>query len=355
MSIRRQHVFVRWGPLLLVVLIVGAFIVERLLFTPALQPFRQRYEMMDTWISITIYAANEDDADAAMDAALSRMEEVVAIASIHDPLAEAARLNSNSRLTAPSPELIEILLAAKRFFDVSRGVFDITVQPLLELWQYDPAADEQFWELEPEVHTAAISEARNLLGVHRITWTGSPDPGVELEPCRKATLGDLAKGYIVDQGLAELWEAGIRHALIDAGGDIAVMGGKPGGAKWEIALRNPEDETEAVATFEIADGAIATSGNYYRYFDPSAEVGHIMDPRTGFSAFKSSSATVVATTCMEADALATAVFVLGPVEGLEMVNGLEAVEAMVLGHDDPTQVARSQHLDRYETRKKDGE
>ncbi|MFC2106370.1 FAD:protein FMN transferase, partial [Candidatus Bipolaricaulota bacterium] len=75
----------------------------------------------------------------------------------------------------------------------------------------------------------------------------------------------------------------------------------------------------------------------------------------GFSAFESSSATVVATTCMEADALATAVFVLGPVEGLEMVNGLEAVEAMVLGYDDPTQVARSEHLDRYETRKKDGE
>ncbi|MEE8592558.1 MAG: FAD:protein FMN transferase [Candidatus Bipolaricaulota bacterium] len=355
MSIGRQYVFVRLWPLLLIVLIVGAFIVERFLFIPALQPFRQGREMMDTWVSITVYAANEAYADASMDAALSRMEDVVAIASIHDPLAEAARLNSNGRLTAPSPELIEILLAAKTFFEVSRGVFDITVQPLLELWQYDPTADVQFWELESEVQRAAISEARELLGVDRISWTGSPDPVVELEPGMKITLGGIAKGYAVDQGLAELREAGIRHALIDAGGDIAVMGGKPGGAKWEIALRNPEDETEAVVTFEISDGAIATSGNYYRYFDPSAEVGHIMDPRTGFSAFESTSATVVATTCMEADALATAVFVLGPVEGLKMVNGLEAVEAMVLGYDDPIQIARSEHLDRYETRKKDGE
>ena len=355
MSIGRQRTFVRWWPLLLVALIVGAFIVERVLFAPAVQPFHERREMMDTWVSITVYAANENQADAAIEATLSRMEEVVAIASIHDPLAEAARLNSTGRLTAPSPELTEILLAAKRFFEVSKGAFDITVQPLLELWQYDPSAEEQFWELEPEVQSAAISEAKKLLGADRIIWTESPDPVVQLEPGMKITLGGIAKGYIVDQGLVELREAGIRHALIDAGGDIAVMGGKPGGAKWEIALRNPEDETQAVAAFEIADGAIATSGNYYRYFDPLAEVGHIMDPRTGFSAFESSSATVVATTCMEADALATAVFVLGPVEGLEMVNGLEAVEAMVLGYDDPTQVARSEHLDRYETRKKDGE
>ena len=347
--------FVRCWPLLLVILIVGAFIVERFLFTPALQPFQERREMMDTWVSITVYAANQDHADAAMDAALSRMEEIVAIASIHNPLAEAARLNTDGRLTASSPELIVILVAAKRYWEISKGAFDVTVQPLLDLWQYDPSIDEQFWDLDPEAQSTAISEARGLLGVDRITWTGSPDPAVELEPGMKITLSGIAKGYAVDQGLAELREAKIRHALIDAGGDIAVMGGKPGGMKWDIALRNPENETEAVATFEIADGAIATSGNYYRYFDPSAEVGHIIDPRTGFSAFESSSATVIATTCMEADALATAVFVLGPVEGLEMVNGLEAVEAMVLGYDDPTQVARSEHLNRYETRKKDGE
>ncbi|MFC2082437.1 FAD:protein FMN transferase [Candidatus Bipolaricaulota bacterium] len=355
MSIGRQRTFVRWWPLLLVALLVGAFIVERCLFSPALEPFQEHREMMDTLVSITVYTANEADADKAINAAFSRMEEVIAIASIHDPLAEAARLNANGRLSDPSPELIEILEAARNFFEISAGTFDITIQPLLELWQYDPAAVEQFWELDSAAQSAAINEAQAFLGVDRITWTESTDPGVELESGTKITLGGIAKGYIVDQGLAQLREEGIRHALIDAGGDIGVMGGKPGGVLWEIALRNPEDETEAVATFEISDGAIATSGNYYRYFDPSAEVGHIMDPRTGFSAFESSSATVIAKTCMEADALATAVFVLGPVEGLVMVDGLEGVEAMVLGHDDPTQIARSEQLDRYETRKKDGE
>lgn len=109
-----------------------------------------------------------------------------------------------------------------------------------------------------------------------------------------------------------------------------------------------------MATFSLTDGAIATSGNYLRYFDAEASVGHIMDPRTGQSAHRSSSATVIAPTCMEADALATAIFVLGPVDGLAVVERLEGVEAMVLGHDDPTEIARSRHLDRYETRKKDG-
>lgn len=353
MSVGKQRVFVRWLPLLLIILIVGAFVVERVLFTPSLRSFYADSEMMDTWVSITVYAASEDDARMAMDAALSRMHEMVAIVSIHDPLAEAAQLNLHGRLVTPSPELMEIIMAAAKYWEVSQGAFDITIQPLLELWQYDPVADEQFWELEPDLQTAAIHQAKEFLGVDRITWGEYPDPFVELEPGMKITLGGIAKGYIVDQGMAALRTAGIRHALIDAGGDIAVMGGKPGGANWIIALRNPHDETEAVAYFEIADGAIATSGNYLRYFDPSAEVGHIMDPRTGFSAVESSSATVIAATCMQADALATAVFVLGPERGLKMIDALDAVEAMVLGYDDPTQIVRSQYLDRYETQKRD--
>ncbi len=121
----------------------------------------------------------------------------------------------------------------------------------------------------------------------------------------------------------------MKHGLIDAGGDIGTFGGKPDDETWEIDLRNPNDPEDYLARFVLVNGAIATSGNYERYFDPKADVGHIMDPRTGFSAAASSSATVIAATCKQADALATAVFVLGPIGWIGLTNMLEGTEALV--------------------------
>lgn len=347
--------FVRLWPLLLVIILATAFLIERTVFVPSLRPYDARREMMDTRVSITVYATDERHAKSAINAAFSRMEEVVGIASVHDPDAEASRLNAEGASMAPSPELFEILAASKRITELSGGVFDVSVAPLLALWQYDPDSPLQFWELDREDQQAAIDEAMKLIGADRISLIEDPAPVVELAPGTQITLGGIAKGYIVDQGIRTLRSQGIVHALIDAGGDIAVVGGKPAAGKWEIALLNPEDEDDALARFALDEGAIATSGNYRRFFDPDEQVGHIMDPRTGYSASASSSATVIAPTCMEADALATAVFILGPAEGIELVNGLAEVEAMVLGFEDPSIIVRSQRLGDYEVRKKDRE
>lgn len=349
----RRNPFASWWPLLLVVALAAVLIAERVLFAPPLDPFTVQREMMDTQVSITVYALDERRARTAMAGAFERMEGVVAIASIYDPAAEAARLNASGRLNVPSPELIEILESAVRFFEITRGAFDVTIEPLLALWRPAPETDVQFWELDPQAQQEAISETRPLIGSDRIILQRNP-PAIELAPGMAINLGGIAKGYVVDRGIEALSGAGIEHALINAGGDIAAIGGKPEGGAWEIALRDPQGLADELIRFELRDGAIATSGNYLRYYDPHAQVGHIMDPRTGYTAHAASSATVIAPTCTEADALATAVFVLGPDEGLEIVNELEGVEAMVLGYDDPTEIVRSDHLDRYEVRKKDG-
>ncbi len=349
----RRHPFAAWWPLFFVAMLVAALIAERVLFAPQLDPFTARREMMDTWVSITVYAADETQAKRAAEGAFARMEEVVAVASIYDPDAEAARLNAAGRLDDPSPELMEILEAAVRFFDISRGTFDVTIEPLLALWRFDPNASAQFWELDQQAQQAAILEAMGSVGANRIVVQRDPT-AIELAPGMQINLGGIAKGYVVDQGIEALRDGGIEYALIDAGGDIAVIGGTPGGGTWEIALRDPEGEADVLARFALHEGAIATSGNYLRYYDPDAQVGHIMDPRTGYSAHAASSATVIAPSCTEADALATAVFVLGPVDGIVLVDGLTAVEAMVLGFEDPWSIARSQHLGDYELRKKDG-
>ncbi|MCK5827048.1 FAD:protein FMN transferase [Candidatus Bipolaricaulota bacterium] len=353
-SLKSRDSWKRWWPIPLACLLVGVFVLNHFIFPPDLAPYHEQREMMDTWVSITVFDFDESHAQAALQAAFTRMEAVVAIASAFDPSAEVARLNATGRLDSPSPELIDIIEQALAIFDVSQGTFDITIKPLLDLWLYDPASEKQFWELSPAEQEQAIAETMSVIGADHLVLQSAPPSKIELAPGMKITLGGIAKGYAVDQGLQILIEHGIEHALIDAGGDIAVAGGKPGGQPWEIALRDPENNENVLAEFELIDGAIATSGNYLRFFDPEAQVGHIMDPRTGYSAHLSSSATVIALTCTEADALATAVFVLGPTTGIEIIDQLEGVEAMVLAFEDPLSVVRSRGLGHFEIQKKDG-
>ncbi len=335
-------------PLVLLCVLIGLFVLNSIFFPPPMTAFQDRREMMDTWVSITVYDRNPKAADAAIDAAYERIAQVEHIASIFDSQAEAFKLNESGRLDDPSPELWQIVSAAKAYFSRTEGTFDITVEPLLELWQYKEGAAQQFWELSEEEQKAAIAKTMTLVGADRIDLIDSPTKAIMLAPGMKITLGGIAKGYAVDQGLEVLKSLGIEHGLIDAGGDIGVFGGKPGGGKWELALRNPDNTEDSIVTFEISDGAIATSGNYERHFDPAAEVGHIMDPRTGYPSHSSSSASVIAPTCMQADALATAVFVLGPHDGIDLVNRIDGVEALVIGYEDPQQVYSSTGVGAYE-------
>ncbi len=349
---RRRHRSSRLLPLALVFVLAAAFAIDHIFFPPPMRSFQQQREMMDTWVSITVYDRDPDRATRAIEAAFSRMEEIEHIASIFDDQAEAYRLNKQGHLDDPSPELLEIIEAARQANEISEGAFDITVEPLLELWRYKPEADRQFWELEDTEQREAIFETLAVVGSDKVSVTTDPHPVIVLEPGTKITLGGIAKGYAVDQGLEALRSAGVKHGLIDAGGDIGTFGGKPGDETWEIDLRSPNDPEDYLARFVLVDGAIATSGNYERYFDPNAEVGHIMDPRTGFSAVASSSATVIAPTCTQADALATAAFVLGPIEGIELANTLEEVEALVIGYEEPTRLYRSEGLEAFEQSEK---
>ncbi|MEA3239115.1 MAG: FAD:protein FMN transferase [Candidatus Bipolaricaulota bacterium] len=329
--------------------------MDKAFFPPPMSAFQDRREMMDTWVTITVYDRSPKQAEAAIDAAFSRMAQVEHVASIFDPQAEAYRLNEQGRLDDPSNDLWEVITAAIFDYSITDEAFDITVEPLLDLWRYKEGAGVQFWELDSEAQQKQIAQAMTLLGADRIKMITSPKRAIILEPRMKITLGGIAKGYAVDRGLDVLREQGIEHALIDAGGDIGAFGGKPNNEKWELALRNPKDENSSLVTFTITDGAIATSGNYERFFDPAAKVGHIMDPRTGYSSHASSSASVYAPTCTQADALATAVFVLGPKDGADLANLLSSTEALIVGYDDPQKIFESAGINTYIDQENGGE
>ena len=294
-----------------------------------LERFEETRSLMDTFVTIVIYS-NSDTALESINSAYSRMEEIETIATTWDSKGEAYRLNETGYLENPSAELLEIIQMSLEYNEITDGYFDITVQPLLDLWQYNPDAEKQFWELDKSEQLLAINSALNLIGSNRITVD---DNSIRLQEGSRITLGGIAKGYAVDEALETLKSLGIKHALVNAGGDINTLGTKPGGEGWGIALVNPDDTTQSLARFMVKGKSVTTSGNYERYFNPDKSVHHIMNPKTGFSADMCISVTIIAENGVQADALATGVFVLGPVEGMELVENIDNVEALIVDTD----------------------
>jgi len=144
-------------------------------------------------------------------------------------------------------------------------------------------------------------------------------------------LGGLAKGFILDRAIAVLKNYLVRSAFINAGGDIALLGSRPDGEPWKLGILHPRAEKKILAVLEASDRAVVTSGDYERHFDRDGiAYHHIIDPKAGKPARKLASVTVIAATAAEADALSTAIFVLGPSEGLVLIERMPGVEGVLV-------------------------
>ncbi len=326
-----SHV-VRAGLSILLAMIVGVISCT----AKPLTKFEETRSLMDTFVTVAVYS-DEDTAKEAINAAFARMEEIEKEASIFDEESEAYQLNQEGYLEAPSDDLMKLVTMSVDYSEMTDGCFDITVQPLLDLWA------GRLWQESEEVQQTKIDETLELVGWEKI---GIEDNRIYFKAeGMKITLGGIAKGYAVDEALEVLEDMGIKHALVNAGGDMSTLGSKPNGEPWNIALVNPDNTSQSLATFSFSGKSIATSGNYERYFDPEAKEGHIRDPRTGHSAQEGISVTIIAENGTQADALATGVFVMGPDDGMKLVESLDDVECFIV--DAERVIHRSSGLSQY--------
>jgi len=285
---------------------------------PALQEFRLSRKHMGTEVTLTVLHASEETARAAIVAAFAEIERLEATLSPYRASSEVARLNRAGSFDA-GPETLFVIGKALHFHRLSGGAFDISVQPILDLYGRSfasgagPPGDEEIRRTLELVDAGAIEISGNRI---------SMPPGMQITP------GGIAKGYAVDRAAAVLRERGIHHGLVNAGGDMAAIG-RNRTRPWSIALKDPR-RSGFVTVLPLEDRAVATSGDYERFFEPSRRFHHIIDPRTGYSATELASVTVVAGTALAADALATSLFVLGPTAGLELVETLPSVEALLV-------------------------
>ena len=297
--------------------------------------FEETRSLMDTYVTIIAYG--DKNTPEAIDEAFRRMKEIEDVASIYNPKSEAFFLNKNGYIERPSKDFLYLIKQSLYYFKLTDGAFDVTVQPFLDLWKGG------LWKKDKDIQRKLIDKAFKVVGSDKIIIERE---GIHFkEKGMRITLGGIAKGYAVDEALKVLQSKGIKDALVNAGGDIGTIGS--GEAKgWSVALENPEDKSQYIAKFSVSNKAVATSGNYERYFDPNKEFHHIINPKTGYSANSCISVTIIADSCIQADALATGIFVLGPQRGIKLIDSLPRVEGLII--DSKRNIYRSSGLRAYE-------
>jgi len=286
----------------------------------SLKKTEQTKELMGTIVTITIYHEDKEKAEQAIEAAFKEIQRIENILSNYINTSEVSILNKNKKIDKASNELIYILGKSLRYGDLSRGAFDITVQPILDLYTHS------FQELKRPPTEGEVKETLKLVGYEKIFIKNRH---VEFKANMKITLGGIAKGYIIDKAIETLEKQKIKHALINAGGDMRAIGNK-GDKDWSIVLQNPRKKYQHIAVIPLNNKAVATSGDYERFFDENKKFHHIVDPRTGYSATELISVTIIANKAIDADALATSVFVLGKEKGLELIESLDNIEGLII-------------------------
>ena len=284
-------------------------------------PVRADRLLLGTLVTVKLYG-DEAVVRPHLEAAYAEFARVDSSMSHYREDGALRRLERQARLapTRGPAKLIAVLARSQHFAALTDGAFDCTVGALTNLWNF-PAA------VAPPA-PVQIDSALALVGYEGLEVEAQSfrinRPGLRLD------LGAAAKGYAVDQAVATMQELGVEAGVIEAGGDIRYWGEKPDGQPWLFGVQHPRAPEQYIAVEDLGLAAIATSGDYEQYFDWEGErYHHLLDPKTGYPARACISATVWAATALDADILSTAVFVLGPDQGLALIEGLTDVEGFI--------------------------
>ena len=283
--------------------------------------------LMGTVVEITLRG---DEGEEAAKAAFGEIARLESIFSSYIPTSEVSRLSAAAG-EGPQPigpEVGQVLSTALAVAEASGGAFDPTVGVLKRVWDFTEGS-----EYVPGV--GEVEALLELVDYRKIRLHSDRDGagGVSAEIGSKdmsLDLGGVAKGYIVGKAADLLKKKGIGWSIIKAGGDLWAQG--DGGAPFTIGVRHPRSEGAMLGTISFDGGAVATSGDYERFFEKDGtRYHHILDPATGYPAARSMSVTVISKDPALADAYSTALFVMGPELGLELVRLTDGVEAVFVG------------------------
>lgn len=287
--------------------------------------------VMGTTLEITVYRPTSDSLRAAddLEAAYQEIRHIDESMSLYREDSELVRLNARAGQggQSVSADLFDVLSASDHYARLSDGAFDISIQPLVDLWGFY------------DVSEAAVPSRADVLAVmarvgHTRISLLKETREAALELKTGIDLGAIAKGYAIDKAIAVLRQRKVPAALINLGGNVGVVGLAPGQRPWVIGIRHPRNN-QLIAEVSLTSGAVSTSGDYDRYFEVAGHrYSHILDPRMGQPVEHIYSLTVLAPNATTADALSTAAFVLGAESGLSLLSACDGIEGILIQPND---------------------
>ncbi len=298
---------------------------------PGADPSLKRFEFtgmeMAASVRIVLYAESESAAKAASAAVFARFRQLNEVMSDYDPSSEVRRLSATSgsgQAVRVGDDLWRVLCRSKELSEQSDGAFDVTVGPIVRLWR---RARRQGVLPSPE----RIAEAKAAVGHQWMELDKSAQTVCLTHPDMWIDLGGIAAGYAVDEALKVIADHGIRSALVDASGDIGLSDAPPDRPGWVIGVAALDLNAKPSIFLSLSNVAITTSGDSWQFVEVDGRrYSHIVDPHTGVGLTDHSSVTVIAPDTMTADGLATAVGVLGPKEGLKLIDDAKGTAAFVV-------------------------
>jgi thiamine biosynthesis lipoprotein len=291
-----------------------------------LRTMRAQRMLMGTMFDIQIVVDDPTAGAAAIRAAFDEVERVEALLSEWHDTSEISAVNREAgrRPVVVGPDLYTVVERSLWASELTGGAFDITFAVCGHLWSFtEPRIPEE----------DEIANCLPRVGFRRLRLDPSRSsiflPGAEM----LIGISGIGKGYGVDRAAEELEAQGIRNYIVDGGGDIRLSGSNID-RPWKVGIADPRRRGKLYSALTLDSGAIVTSGDYERFFElEGVRYHHILEPATGRPARRSVAVTVIAPTAMDADALATGLFVVGPQRGLELVESLPDVEALFFGPD----------------------
>lgn len=291
------------------------------------------HEVMGTFARVVAVAADSNTARNCIEAAFAEIERVDRLMSKYKSDSEISELNRDgfSWAVKVSKSTYEVLQRSIEFGKLSGGAFDVTVGPLVDLWHSAEEANSLPADAE-------IEEVRSKVGCDKLILDANEGSIRFAVEGMRVDLGGIAKGYAIDKAVEAMRKGGAAGGMVVIGGEIQCFGLPPGGQKnWRIGLQDPErakdgfDAGTPLLVLRLTNAAVATSGHYRRFVTIGGKrYSHIVDPESGRSSESLASVTIICSSSTGADALATAVAVMGKEKGLALIEQMPDVEAILI-------------------------
>ena len=282
------------------------------------KPLKETHLALGTFVTIDIQEKNKQNREI-IDSVFSLIQNYEKQFSLTYPESETNRINNSENSIRISESMQDMLTISRQISNETEGAFDVTIGKIIQMYDFV----DEIIPTQAEIDSALV-----FVGFENIDC--KDDKLYKKDQRVFIDLGGIAKGFIVDKAVTYLKQKGITQAVINAGGDLFVMRNSETDV-WKIGIQHPRNPSALFGSVEVQDMAVVTSGDYEQFFTKDGKrIHHIIDPQTGFPSYKSVSVTVIAPNTTIADALCTAIFVMGPEKGIKLVNLKEAIDALII-------------------------